>query len=136
MPIRTECPRCGAVYDVPENLLGKTLRCKECEHRWPLEAEAEPSKPAADREDVIAGPPTPPGVQPPAVSTAEPTDLVPAGVLPDRPLTLHAMPPARLVPPDDPKDPLAGRGGPMPPQVLARVKKATLYLRVTMANGQ
>jgi len=35
MPIRTVCPRCSAVYHVPENLLGKTLRCKECEHRWP-----------------------------------------------------------------------------------------------------
>ena len=235
MPIRTVCPRCSAVYHVPENLLGKTLRCKECEHRWPLEAEAKPAprKPAAVSDDAVEEarprsapppkaarparrpaaedsvddplprkrkkakgskvallvlfiglgsvlalggvgygiyfavtslgtlkdtqnetplgpqanmqpqfpvqpqfPPMQPGIQPPAVSTAEPNDLVPAGLLPDKPLTLYDRPPARVVPPLDPKDPMANRGGAMSPDVLARVKKATLYLRVTMANGQ
>src|SRR5207244_3052584 len=82
----------------------------------------------------IGGPPIAAGPQWPAVSTAEPTDLVPAGLLPDKPRAWYLQPPARLVPPDDPKDPLAGRGGPMPPEVLARVKKATLFLRVTMSN--
>src|SRR3954452_19983944 len=53
MPIRTVCPQCSAVYHLPENLLGKTLRCKECDHRWPLLAEAEPAKAVPVLEEAV-----------------------------------------------------------------------------------
>src|SRR5437016_1494295 len=38
MPLRLVCPQCQAAYTVPDELLGKLVRCKECQHLWTAEA--------------------------------------------------------------------------------------------------
>src|SRR5438309_4068429 len=42
MPLRIVCPQCDAVYAVPDDLQGKLVRCKQCQHRWTAAAEEKP----------------------------------------------------------------------------------------------
>jgi predicted Zn finger-like uncharacterized protein len=45
MPIRAACPQCAAVYNLTENFVGKSVRCKKCETSFTVEDS--PSKPSA-----------------------------------------------------------------------------------------
>ena len=35
MQIQTKCPACAAIYRVPADIVGRSVRCKKCEHVFP-----------------------------------------------------------------------------------------------------
>ncbi len=47
MPVEIRCPYCSTGATVPDDLVGKTVRCKKCEYSFPVKAVARPAK-AAD----------------------------------------------------------------------------------------
>jgi hypothetical protein len=45
VPIYFQCPNCRAKYDVAEDMVGKTMLCRECEQRVAVPASAAAAKP-------------------------------------------------------------------------------------------
>ena len=45
--VEISCPECGKTLKVPEKILGKKIKCKDCEHAFVAEdpAEKKPTKP-------------------------------------------------------------------------------------------
>lgn len=70
MPIRVPCPHCQMVHNVPENVCGKQIQCKNCNHVF-----AAPAQPP--RLEAIPEPPT----SPPATKAE-------TGIKPDAPAPL------------------------------------------------
>jgi hypothetical protein len=58
MAIRFECSKCKTAYDVGEDMAGKMILCRECEHRGPVPGKA----PAAAVPPPGKMAPKPPGV--------------------------------------------------------------------------
>jgi hypothetical protein len=59
MPIHFECPNCRAKYDVAEDMVGKTMLCRECEQRVPVHVTATAGKAVAAKGTAAsAGAPT------------------------------------------------------------------------------
>jgi predicted Zn finger-like uncharacterized protein len=50
MSLATSCPQCQAKYNVGDNLAGKTIRCKNCEHAFVVEADLEEETPSRKRK--------------------------------------------------------------------------------------
>jgi predicted Zn finger-like uncharacterized protein len=70
MPVRTACPHCQTAYNVPDELAGRKVRCKQCQQ--PFTVGAAPAAAAVE---------APPAVEPvPTVVAAEPAE--PAEVRP------------------------------------------------------
>ena len=53
MPIQVTCSGCDTVYPVPENLAGKTIRCKSCGASMEVVAPAAKAVPAKAVDDVV-----------------------------------------------------------------------------------
>ncbi len=51
MPIKVTCPQCEADYKVPDNLVGKSIRCKACQASIPVR---DPDEPGDDEPEVAA----------------------------------------------------------------------------------
>jgi predicted Zn finger-like uncharacterized protein len=62
MPITISCPSCAKQLRVPENLLGRSVRCPSCQNTFPAEepAEAPPSEPAGDDAGMLSKAPEAP----------------------------------------------------------------------------
>ncbi len=46
MPVGFQCPNCKARYDIAEDMVGKTMLCRECEQRVSVPAPGAANKPA------------------------------------------------------------------------------------------
>ncbi|WP_416907670.1 MAG: zinc-ribbon domain-containing protein [Polymorphobacter sp.] len=93
------CPNCGAQYRLPDtvSVVGKRMRCADCEHRWTIEAPEE--TPAGAPELPEAAAPEPPL---PAVPAAPLPAETPAAESP--PVEEAEAPPADAVDEDAPED--------------------------------
>jgi urea transport system substrate-binding protein len=60
--VRTCCPHCRKVYQVPENRLGEQARCKNCSKTFTLEMAAEETFAPRPAESKPSGQPNPPSV--------------------------------------------------------------------------
>jgi hypothetical protein len=60
MATRVSCPVCKAVHTLPDEYLGKRLRCKHCQGVYVAPAQPSPVDPAAKDEGIIAGRSDPP----------------------------------------------------------------------------
>jgi hypothetical protein len=61
MPIAVRCTGCGASYQAPETLAGKSVKCRKCGAAIPVAAAAAPSMPAPAQPNM---PPVMPGSMP------------------------------------------------------------------------
>jgi hypothetical protein len=64
VPSRIHCPQCNTVFAYSPALLGKTVRCKQCQHAFavvvPPAADATPATSVAPRQQPLIPPPLPP----------------------------------------------------------------------------
>jgi predicted Zn finger-like uncharacterized protein len=74
MAIRTSCPKCRAAYTVPDEQLGRKVRCKQCQEVFTVAALAVP----------IETPPAPAPSEPPVVEAVAPVHRPPPRRLPRR----------------------------------------------------
>src|SRR5437773_2231171 len=150
MSIRIVCPNCRAAYTVADELRGKKARCRECQTLFLIGAAAPPAAPATPEpikvEVADDGPPPPPAA--PAQNTPPP--MVPQPFLPEAGDNEEPLDPntaadlAKNVPAREPEtivDPplqAQGKAAPRPPapdtqqlspEVVAKVKRATVFLK-------
>jgi hypothetical protein len=59
MPVQIRCESCGRKLRIPENLLGKTVRCPGCQTTFTARAEEEPAVAMIDDEPEAPAPPRP-----------------------------------------------------------------------------
>jgi HEAT repeat protein len=70
--IQTSCPFCETTYKVPVHFLGKSVRCKQCQQSFPVQALREESKAAeAVVADCVDDEPPPPQKKSKAIATEE-----------------------------------------------------------------
>jgi predicted Zn finger-like uncharacterized protein len=78
VPARIQCPQCQAAFAFSSALVGKTVRCKKCQHTFTVTAPPEEAEPAAAAPPVAASPkPAGPPPLPPTPARdrrAEPDD--------------------------------------------------------------
>ncbi|MCO6418260.1 zinc-ribbon domain-containing protein [Siccirubricoccus sp. KC 17139] len=88
--MRSACPSCAAVYEVPDALLGRgrKVRCARCGEAWMLRPASPPSEPEAaappESPALAAPPPAPmpePASRPARVIATPPRQAAPAGGL-------------------------------------------------------
>src|SRR4051812_12661034 len=72
MPTKIRCPQCNTALNVPDNLLGKTLRCPRCQSHVKTEAPPEELECEVIEEVEPAVAPEPPQPQAPAPDRPEP----------------------------------------------------------------
>lgn len=96
MPIRMSCPNCRMLYNVPENLAGKQIRCKKCSHVFS-------ASPPSQQEAIVVQPILPTKEEEilqvlPVTKTVEAAKAGASGLTADSPLRMPGKPMQPVMP--------------------------------------
>ncbi len=107
--VQIRCPHCGKTHKAPETLLGKKVRCKDCQGTFQAQALPNPTAPPSRPQPLqtappIYPPPTPPAASQPSAPPPPPPggpsfgeDLAPmAAAAKDHPVVAHDSADARI----------------------------------------